>query len=192
MRPPAFVFIFYTKMAVVPEDKPVLQTKPFWLESGLSEYTNSENPGFKAALKVLPEDFVVTELNSEGELVVLDNYETPEGRGCESLALSTRKRKVKENYLAPTLRDEVTPLQEMITNEQYRALEEMATSYKQSLTPDPIHLVNLGILKILFDASTSHIYASTVKQIFITHLRVDPLPSAVKEIMRSIERVVKN
>ena len=112
--------------------------------AGLVEFIKPDTSGFHGKLKSFPEDFVVTEINSGGELVVLDNYETPEERGCDSLAQVTRKRKLKEGYMPPVKMTESVPLQELISSEQYLLLEQLATSYKQMLEPDPSQHIDLG------------------------------------------------
>ena len=129
-------------MSVAQGDEAPLAQDCFWLEPGLQEFVNSENPGIHVSAKVSPEDFVVTELDRQGKLVVLDNYETPEERGCESLALATGSG--KKSYRDPIIVEEVVPLQELVTSEQYKLIQEMAESYKSSPTPDPTSRINLG------------------------------------------------
>lgn len=112
--------------------------------AGLLEFINPDNSGFHGKMKCYPEDFVVTEIDSEGQLVELNNYETPEERGCESLAMASRKRKLKDGYIAPVKRSETAPLLELVTSEQHLLLQQLATSYRMNLVPDPKQHVDLG------------------------------------------------
>ncbi len=116
----------------------------FWFAPGISEFINSENVGFKASFKVLPEDFIVTELTSGGNPVVLNNYEAPEETDCDSLTAAIDKKKFKQNFLTPPIASEVPPLQELISCDMLERLRIMATSYKLTLQPDPSHQINLG------------------------------------------------
>ena len=114
--------------------------------AGVLEFISPENAGFYAKMKCYSEDFVVNEIDSERNLVVLDNYETPEERGCESLAMASRKRKLKDGYIAPLRMSETVPLLELVTSEKLLLLEQLATSYKLNLVPDPKQLVDLGTM----------------------------------------------
>ena len=131
-------------MSVECESKDGDETKPFWEDPGLTKYTNPDNPGFNATFKASPEDFLVTELlDIEGRHAVLDNFESPEDRGCSSLVFSSGKIK-KDNYLAPVLVSQLPLLQDLISDEQYELLKELALNYKKTGTPDPVHQIDLG------------------------------------------------
>jgi len=131
-------------MSVASEENVVNEPKPFWTDPGLSEYLNQDNPGFNVKFKATPEDFVVTELlGVEGRHAVLDNFETPEDRSCDSIAFSSGK-KAKDNYLAPLHKSEIPLLQDLISIEQYKLVEELALTYKQTETANPIQQINLG------------------------------------------------
>ncbi len=100
-----------------------------------------------------PEDFVVTEINSNGKLVVLDNHNLPSSPASLPLppppppSMSATKKKRKRgghgSYRPdPTL---VPPLKDLVSLEQYKSIHHLADEYKATLACDHDHVVTLGI-----------------------------------------------
>ena len=91
-----------------------------------------------------PEDFVVTEVNSKGEFVVLDGYEVPPLPPLSEIPVSGKRRRLFEPESSRPDPSSVPPLQDLVTPQQYHALTQLSQSYKSSLVADPDHRVDLG------------------------------------------------
>lgn len=118
----------------------------FMSSPGFDEYTSPRQPGFMAHFKCMPEDFVVTEIDSQKELVVLDSYVVPSSPSTSSPVNVTPAESAKK---ATSLRPDasrVPPLQDMVSSHDYKLMEQLAEDYKQTLVHDPDHRVELGIV----------------------------------------------
>lgn len=90
-----------------------------------------------------PEDFVVTEINSKSELVILDTFDAPPPISTLATSADTAESAVSRKMARPDAAA-VPPLQELVTPERYHSLQELALTYKTTLGHDPDQLVDLG------------------------------------------------
>ncbi len=131
-------------------------------DHGMHVYTTPDSPGFLATFKsqlVLlvfigaqvdsiclcrPEDFVVTEINSKEQPVVLDGYDVPPLPPLSEFPVSGKRRRLYEPGSSRPDPDSVPPLQDLVTPQQYHALTQLSQSYKSTLVADPDHRVDFG------------------------------------------------
>lgn len=99
-----------------------------------------------------PEDFVVTEINSKGDLIVLDNFEAPPlplapppSDSAPSPSNSSAESAVigKKRSSRPDI-DSIPPLQDLVNAAQYLSCMELCHTYKTTLEYDPDKQVDLG------------------------------------------------
>ena len=99
-----------------------------------------------------PEDFIVTEIDTTGRLVQLDNFTLPPAPPTppptdSSSALDTDQSVDKATRSRPDV-SEVPPLNELTTEEQYKSLSELAERVKKDGDATPSSSVCLGEITV--------------------------------------------
>jgi hypothetical protein len=89
-----------------------------------------------------PEDFVVTEINSKNEIVVLDIFEVPPQ--TENAESADTNFTAESAGACPDAVFSVPPLEELVSPEQYHSLQQLALTYQRTLVCDSEHQVELG------------------------------------------------
>lgn len=108
---------------------------------------------------------MVTEINPDGKVVVLDSHEIPPSPPTPSSATkgaTPSSRKWASISARPDPSD-VPPLQDMVTSELYAALEQLSSVYKDTLLYDPNIQLDLGNISLVF------VKISVEKSIFNRH-----------------------
>ena len=80
----------------------------------------------------------MTEINSKNKPVVLDTFELPPPLAADAADSAVIKKLPRPDT------DTSPPLKELITSEQYETLLQLALTYKQTLSHDPMQQVDLG------------------------------------------------
>ena len=99
---------------------------------------------------------MVSEINSAGKVVVLDNYDvpplpptsdaTPTGATPTPAPAKTQSRAMRK-WVGVSSRpdpDDIPPLAQLISADMYKSLEQLSDSYKATLTHDPNVQLDLG------------------------------------------------
>ena len=114
--------------------------------------------------KSSPEDFIVTEIDSDGKMVTLDPYSELPSKPAPVLPSEDEVERPRKG--ARPVTSEVPPLEHLVTPEQHQSIQELAETYKTSLNPHPKQNILLGWLHILNLTTILFSYSTTSRFVF--------------------------